>query len=305
MGYILGEKSEIGTLVTLYERFWDTHSTVEGRNNFTADSSMNLNINSIRFDRWRSLTSNIHFIHRPSPNHQLRMDFDWLWYQNKSPADYFNEFYYLERGISSSSTIEVNKFTPIGMKIAKIDYSLMLFNRLELETGLKYTASHFLNDVEVFETENNTRKMIPNLSMRATMLENISAGYASAEWKMNEKTQINAGIRYEHTVTDINSELDNEKIYRSYGNLFPSLFVKRKLGENKEVYFGFSKRITRPTYNDLAPFVLIVDPYTYFSGNPALFPAISEGVKVDFTVRRAIITLDYSQTLPLCTRKSG
>ncbi|WP_114748062.1 outer membrane beta-barrel family protein [Pleomorphovibrio marinus] len=295
MGYTLGEKSEIGALVTLYERLFDTHSTVEGRNTFTADSSMKLNISSIRFDRWRSLTSNIHFIHRPNPNSQLRMDFDWLWYDNMNPADYFNDFHFLGLGFSSSSTIEVNKSTPIGMKISKIDYSIVQSERLELETGLKYTASQFNNNVEVFETENGSRKMVPHLSMEATMRENISAGYATANWEMNEKTQINAGIRYEHTVTDIESELDNEKIYRNYGNFFPSLFVKRKLGEEKEVYFGYSKRITRPTYNDLAPFVLIVDPNTYFSGNPALWPAISEGVKVDFTLRRAIITLDYSQ----------
>lgn len=295
MGYKLGKKSEIGGLVTLYERLWDTHSTVEGRNTFTADSSMNLNINSIRFDRWRSLTSNIHFIHQPNPNNELRIDFDWLYYQNINPSDYFNEFHFLEQDIFNTSTIEINKFTPIRMKIAKIDYSILLSKRLELEAGLKYTTSQFFNEVEVFETKNNSRKMVPNLSMEATMRENISAGYATAEWYMNEKTQINAGIRYEHTVTDIESELNNENIYRNYGNLFPSLFVKRKLGEQKEVYIGYSKRITRPTYNDLAPFVLIVDPNTYISGNPALWPAISEGVKMDFTVRRAIITLDYSK----------
>jgi outer membrane receptor protein involved in Fe transport len=295
LGYKLGEKSEIGTLLTLYERLWDTDSNVEGRNIYTSDSSINLNINSVRFDRWRSFTSNIHFIHRPSSKHQLRMDFDWLWYQNRNPANYYNEFNFLERGTTINSTIEIDKFTPIKMKIGKIDHSVILSPRLELEAGLKYSASHFYNEVAVFETDNNSRKMVPNLSMKATMQENISAGYATTAWKINENTQINAGIRYEHTVTDLLSEFDNEKIYRNYGNLFPSLFVKRKLGEEMEVYFGYSKRITRPTYNDLAPFVLIVDPNTYFSGNPALLPAISEGVKVDVSVRRAIITLDYSQ----------
>jgi hypothetical protein len=295
LGYKMGEKSEFGTLVTLYERLWDTNSSIEGSNTFTSDSSINLNIKSIRLNKWRSLTSNVHFIHRPSPTNQLRMDLDWLWYQNKNPADYFNEFYFLEQGITSTSTIEVNKFTPMVMKIGKIDYSHFLSKRVELETGLKYMASHFYNEVEVFETENNSRKVVPHLSMRATMRENISAGYATAEWKINENTQMNAGIRYEHTVTAIDSELDGEKIYRNYGNFFPSLFIKRKLGEDKEVNFGYSKRITRPTYNDLAPFVLIVDPNTYFSGNPALWPAISEGVKADLSVRRAIITIDYSQ----------
>ncbi|MBK8280493.1 MAG: outer membrane beta-barrel protein [Saprospiraceae bacterium] len=38
--------------------------------------------------------------------------------------------------------------------------------------------------------------------------------------------------------------------------------------------WSYSKRITRPTFNDLAPFVILLDPTTFWQGNAALQPAI-------------------------------
>lgn len=46
----------------------------------------------------------------------------------------------------------------------------------------------------------------------------------------------------------------------------------------------------------MAPFVFILDPNTFFSGNPALKPAIIDGFKLDINIKRAIVSIDYSHS---------
>jgi len=44
----------------------------------------------------------------------------------------------------------------------------------------------------------------------------------------------------------------------------------------------------------MAPFIFFFDPNTFFSGNPALQPAISENLKTDFTFKKFLVSLSYS-----------
>ena len=57
---------------------------------------------------------------------------------------------------------------------------------------------------------------------------------------------------------------------------------------------SYSKRITRPTFNDLAPFVILFDPTTFLSGNAALQPAISNSVKYDINYKSYVLSFQYT-----------
>ncbi len=43
----------------------------------------------------------------------------------------------------------------------------------------------------------------------------------------------------------------------------------------------------------MAPFVIFLDPYTFFSGNPAVQPAISNNFELGYTFKSALISLNY------------
>ncbi|CAN5617171.1 hypothetical protein BH23BAC1_BH23BAC1_04170 [soil metagenome] len=93
----------------------------------------------------------------------------------------------------------------------------------------------------------------------------------------------------------MNTATEKGVVDRELGNFFPSIFYKKTINDNLNFNWGYSRRIQRPTFNDLAPFVFFVDPSTFFSGNPALLPAIIDGIKSDINLRRANISLEYSQ----------
>jgi outer membrane receptor protein involved in Fe transport len=81
---------------------------------------------------------------------------------------------------------------------------------------------------------------------------------------------------------------------RHYGNLFPSFFLSHALKDNNSWSFAYSRRIARPSFWDLAPFVIFMDPNTFFSGNPALQPSITDNLNTSMTFKRKIVSLSYS-----------
>lgn len=76
--------------------------------------------------------------------------------------------------------------------------------------------------------------------------------------------------------------------------MFPTLFLSQKINDNNSFNFSYSRRITRPSFNDLAPFVIFVDPNTFISGNPALQPSVSDAVKVDYVFKNFISSVTYT-----------
>jgi hypothetical protein len=83
---------------------------------------------------------------------------------------------------------------------------------------------------------------------------------------------------------------------RKYGYFFPSLSVKRGLGMEKDIQFSYSKRITRPTYNDIAPYVFFWGPRTFSAGNTSLYPAIADAVSATYHVKQWLISAQFSHT---------
>ncbi|MBT8232198.1 MAG: outer membrane beta-barrel family protein, partial [Bacteroidia bacterium] len=54
-------------------------------------------------------------------------------------------------------------------------------------------------------------------------------------------------------------------------------------------------RITRPTFNDMAPFAIFLDPNTFFFGNASLQPAIANNYKVDYRLNSYMLSVQYSK----------
>jgi outer membrane receptor for ferrienterochelin and colicin len=44
----------------------------------------------------------------------------------------------------------------------------------------------------------------------------------------------------------------------------------------------------------MAPFVIFFDPYTFFSGNPALKPTIADALKTDYVFKKVVVSLFYT-----------
>jgi outer membrane receptor protein involved in Fe transport len=141
---------------------------------------------------------------------------------------------------------------------------------------------------------NGTWTYDEDLTNNYSLSENISAAYSSLNFKFNEKTSMITGLRYEYTNTVLSTETRHGIIDRHYGKLFPTFFLSRQLNTNNSIQFSYSRRITRPSFNELAPFIVFQSPDTYVAGNEKLQPSISDIFKSDYKYKSVLFSFTYS-----------
>lgn len=166
---------------------------------------------------------------------------------------------------------------------------------LKMETGVKAAHSTFTNEVRVEMLQNAGWKADPELTGTYHLAENIAAVYTAWDVQANKKTSLKLGLRYEHTVSRLGSAEQPDLLDRNYGNWFPSLFASHLFNDQDAVNFSYSRRITRPTLNEMAPFIIFIDPNMFFSGNAALQPAISNNLSLNYRHNSILFTLQYSK----------
>ncbi len=82
----------------------------------------------------------------------------------------------------------------------------------------------------------------------------------------------------------------------AYFQLFPSAFFNYKITKDQTLGFSVSRRIDRPNYSSLNPFLFLIDVSTYNTGNTALLPQLTWSYEVNYTVRNLNFSLSYSHT---------
>lgn len=143
--------------------------------------------------------------------------------------------------------------------------------------------------------ENNNWQPDPLFSEFSSMDEDILAAYSAFNAKLGEKFSIKAGLRYEHTTTDLKDEDGRQVVYRDYGYFFPSAFISRKLTEHSALNFAYSYRISRPAFSDIAAFVLFIEPKTFVTGNTNLLPALTHSLKINYTIKNINLSFEYNR----------
>ena len=199
-----------------------------------------------------------------------------------NPIDFDNPQYATEnRG---------NSQTNINLGVAQLDYSRRVNDQLSIEAGLKnsYTATE--NEAYVQRMEED-QWVTDELSLsNQSISENIVAAYFTTSYALDSLTSLSAGVRYENWTRDYgNPELDG-----SFGRLFPSVFVSRKLSDKSSLQLAFNRRVTRPTFNDLASFVVYNNPVSVFTGNPLLQPTITDNFRLGWQIGSVNLDLVYT-----------
>jgi hypothetical protein len=132
--------------------------------------------------------------------------------------------------------------------------------------------------------------------------EQISAAYVNFA-REYRYLSVQAGLRGEHTLSDGhqlgNARKPDSSFRRTYTNLFPTVYFNYKTDSAGKHVIGvnYGRRIDRPYYQDLNPFVSPMDKFTYYTGNPFLRPAFNQTVQVSHTYRNRLSTsLSYSRS---------
>lgn len=234
---------------------------------------------------------------------EISVDLDYSKFNNNSNSQY-NTYFYQPDGSSMMPPLFLRNQTPsvITIRTAKVDYTYPINKTLKLETGFKLSGVKTDNNLQAQKQVNGSYVNDTTLTNRFIYDEKVDAVYANLS--QNYKNfSIQTGLRMEHTISTGDLVTNNTVVKRSYTDFFPSIFINRTLNDKNELGLSYSRRIDRPGYGDLNPFVYYLDQYTYEKGNSFLNPQYTNNFEFNYTYNKSItLTLGYSHTTDAITQ---
>ena len=111
--------------------------------------------------------------------------------------------------------------------------------------------------------------------------ERIAAGYFTLSTTL-KKLELKAGLRGEHTHSVGESPTTGQRVERDYFQLFPTLFTSYQFSARDQLSVSTGRRISRPSYQRLNPFLNYTDAYTAMQGNPYLTPSLARSLVLNY-----------------------
>jgi outer membrane receptor protein involved in Fe transport len=171
-----------------------------------------------------------------------------------------------------------------------VDYLHPLKKGARFEAGLKSSWVNTDNDARYDSIEMG--RVVPDLnrSNHFVYKENINAAYVNLSTPLSKKITTQLGLRMEHTNATGRQLTTGERFDRQYVQLFPTAYFQYKASEKHNFGASFGRRVRRPSYQSLNPFIRFIDRYTYNQGNPNLKPSVSSNYEVSHTWKNQITT---------------
>lgn len=216
-----------------------------------------------------------------STGKDLSATFDYVTY-----TSHFSELdvtsYYDSLGEVSRPATLLQYALPANINIwaAKIDYEQPVGKNGTFEGGLKGSYVSTNNNAQYWNVVNGTDIVDTTFTNDFTYTEYIYAGYMSYAQKLGRRFYFKFGLRGEETQDKGVQLIHDTTFTHNYFSLFPNGLITYKLDTSNTLKLSYRRRIWRPDYQDLNPFVFFNNPYSYYKGNPNLQPQISNAFYV-------------------------
>ncbi|MDP1844328.1 MAG: TonB-dependent receptor [Sediminibacterium sp.] len=259
----------------------------------------NTKANALSTDRWKNIGTNFNIRHLiDTAGKELTFDLDYLSYNSSNNMQMSNAYYnQLGQSMGKADTLLGNLPQDIQIYSAKIDYIHPLKKGAKFEAGLK--LSYVANDANaIYDSVINGNK-VKDLGRTNYFIykENINAAYVNFTKPFSEKISVQLGLRAEHTYAKGDQVTTNIQFNRNYIQLFPTAYFQYAPNKSNSFVLNYGKRIRRPDYESLNPFIQFLDKYTFQQGNPNLMPEFSHNIELSHTFKGFLTTtLNYTNT---------
>lgn len=298
MDYFPGKKTIIGFV--LNGNF--NHYTRKNNNNSTIINPQEIKQSTFESyasnnDHSNNLVANINFKHTfDSTGKEISADVDYGEYRSTSLTVNATKYYKLDgTSLQPNYTLNGDQEGKLVLKTAKLDYTNPVSNGLKWETGIKTSYVSSDNDAKFFDMSNGTPQNDEKKTNHFLYKEYNNAAYLNFS-KSFKKLDLQLGLRGEHTNIKTEQQVGNVTFDSSYFQLFPSAFINYKIRENQTFGLSVSRRIDRPGYSQLNPFLFLIDVTTYATGKPGLLPQLTWSYEMSYSINNLNFSLNYSHT---------
>jgi iron complex outermembrane recepter protein len=250
--------------------------------------------NKIKF---KNGTINLNWKHSfDTAGKEITMDFDYVVYSNVSDMILSTNYYNGLMQPIGSSSLRGHLPANIDIYTYKVDYIHPLKKGARFEAGIKLSMVKNDNLVDYERLINNKWERDVIRSNHFIYDENVNAAYVNYSAQV-KKWSFQAGLRVENTNAKGNQVVSQTTFRRDTTNLFPTAFVSYALDKKNTMTVSYGRRINRPNYQDLNPFIYFLDTLSYRQGNIYLRPQYTNNIELSHMfMNKFITTLNYNNT---------
>lgn len=210
----------------------------------------------------------------------LTADFNYASFTTKQDRENMTTYHYGASQTIHDPMLQVtNLDLTVGYATGQIDYVHPLRNENGLlEGGVRGSQAKTTSAARYYLQQGSVS--LQDQPVNFVYTEMISAAYLNYSRSINKKLDAQFGLRAEETMSKGEDGNGTGLFNRQYLRLFPSAFLNWKVDSLHAINISYSRRIERPDYGELNPFVIYNDPYTTFSGNPNLMPQMNHKIEV-------------------------
>ncbi len=231
-----------------------------------------------------SFTTNAKYQHltkHPKEEINVEVNYSKTTYKRQSS---FNTYLF-----DSTNTLTQNytQFNPIlgGNYNAtfQIDYTRPIGKNARIDIGEK---TYYIK----FKSENKPTITYPNQTAEEeSVLKNhfeytqqVHGAYATIANTFN-KTSVSAGIRAEYFIYDGFVYQLNTAVKNNYKSLFPTLAIAHKKSNTEDITFNYTRRVNRPNFHQIVPYLDVTNPQDTSMGNPNLKPEFIHATELSYS----------------------
>jgi len=210
-------------------------------------------------------------------NHELSFTGSFSRTKGSRPAEYFLENELLQKSSGGGA--------PTNMTV-QADYLKSLFKTGKMEFGLKGFSRWNNFNYYFYDLDTNSDQWLinPAFSNDLEHHEYIYSSYLMYADSLFKKIYFKIGGRIEYNTSELIQGSVNDRIYRNYFFPFPYLLIRHHINKSRDIAFSVNRRITRPAYPQLNPFINVIDQMTYETGNKDLEPEILDKIEFNYTL---------------------
>ncbi|WP_162054279.1 TonB-dependent receptor domain-containing protein [Pontibacter pamirensis] len=297
--YSLNDKHSVGFMAHFGTNFLETDfltdTYIGSRPN---QPELFIDANNYLTNQFTNFTSNVHYVGKlDTLGSSLTADIDYVKISNRGKANFYNDYDSL---ITDAPTIQDFLYTDTPNEFdiysAKIDFTKSFTKDRKLEVGAKASRVMSDNDSRFYFNNSDVPVLDINRTNHFVYDEDIYAAYINLNSKLGEKFTLQAGLRAEQTHSKGESLTTGQVTERNYLSLFPSFFLQQKITDDYDISYSYSRRIQRPNYGSMNPFITYRDPYTYVQGNPFLRPQFTHAFGITQTFKKTYnLILNYQR----------
>lgn len=164
------------------------------------------------------------------------------------------------------------------------DYVDPITKTSKIEMGLRMASRNFTSASDNYTLNPGTQqyRLDSTLSVKYKFTDEVYAGYATYSQQL-KKFSYQLGLRLESSKYNGNYISKNQGFANKYPfSLFPSMYLTYKLTDKQDLQLNYSRKVNRPNFFQLLPFIDYTDSLNLSVGNPDLKPEFTNLVEIGY-----------------------